>query len=123
MAKEEKGYWFSTENGTHIHAEEGESKEQAMGKRFKNFKKETSNKPELLSKEYFDKFYEEANGDEDKMLDLIRADEEYQKSFDDPNTTWSMGDLQGLVEVYMDKKTGKTMIERYREKLSKQYKR
>lgn len=28
MAKE-KGYWFSTENGTHIHAEEGESKEQA----------------------------------------------------------------------------------------------
>lgn len=34
---EEKGYWFSTENGTHIHAEEGESKEQAMGKKFKNF--------------------------------------------------------------------------------------
>lgn len=39
MPKEEKGYWFSTENGTHIHAEEGESKEQAMGKKFGNFKK------------------------------------------------------------------------------------
>ena len=24
--KQENGYWFSTENGTHIHAEEGESK-------------------------------------------------------------------------------------------------
>lgn len=78
-----------------------------------------SKKPELLSKEYLDSFYEKADGDEDKMLDLIRADEEYQNSFDDPNTTWSMGDLQGIIEAYMDKKTGKNMIERYREKLSK----
>lgn len=39
MANEEKGYWFSTENGTHIHAEEGESKEQAMSKKFSNFGK------------------------------------------------------------------------------------
>ena len=30
--KQENGYWFSTENGTHIHAEEGESKESAMKK-------------------------------------------------------------------------------------------
>lgn len=43
MANEEKGYWFSTENGTHIHAEEGESKESAMKKKFSNFgKKEES---------------------------------------------------------------------------------
>jgi len=39
MPKEEKGYWFSTENGTHIHAEEGESKKEAMQKKFTNFGK------------------------------------------------------------------------------------
>lgn len=40
--KRRKGYWFSTENGTHVHAEEGESKVEAMGKKFSNFgKKET----------------------------------------------------------------------------------
>ena len=39
MPKEEKGYWFSTENGTHIHAEEGESKESAMKKKFTKFGK------------------------------------------------------------------------------------
>ena len=42
--KEEKGYWFSTENGTHIHAEEGESKESAMKKKFSKFGKTDSKK-------------------------------------------------------------------------------
>ena len=69
---EEKGYWFSTENGTHIHAEEGESKEQAMGKKFKNFKKEKSSlnfpKPtkeehqETLDKEIKDSFKNREEG-------------------------------------------------------------
>lgn len=43
---EEKGYWFSTENGTHIHAEEGESKEAAMSKKFKGFGKNKGQKEE-----------------------------------------------------------------------------
>lgn len=69
---EEKGYWFSTENGTHIHAEEGESKEQAMGKKFKSFKKEKSSlnfpKPtkeehqETLDKEIKDSFKNREEG-------------------------------------------------------------
>lgn len=69
---EEKGYWFSTENGTHIHAEEGESKEQAMGKKFKSFKKGQSSlnfpKPtkeehqETLDKEIKDSFKNREEG-------------------------------------------------------------
>ena len=94
-----------------------EERNNLLSKRTEKIAK--SDKVEVLSKEYFDEFYEKANGDEDKMLDLIRKDERYQNMETDPTDTFSMGDLQGMVEAYMDKKTGKSMIERYREKLSK----
>ena len=95
------------------------------GKKYNGYKPQELNldiekeEPKVLSEKYFDEFYEKSNGDEDKMLDLIREDERYKNMETDPNDTFSMGDLQGMVEAYMDKKTGKSYIERFREKLSK----
>lgn len=75
MPKEEKGYWFSTENGTHIHADEGESKESAMKKKFSNFGKEKE------YKESFDKINEKRMGT-DRPQFAKKIDEESKPTFD-----------------------------------------
>lgn len=80
---------------------------------------ELKNNKKVLSKEWLDDFYEEANGDEDVMTDLIRRSPEYMNMDSDPNDTFSMGDLDGIIDAYMKEKTGKNMIERYREKFNK----
>lgn len=74
-----------------------------FSKQFQPFDKDK--KTELLSKEYLDKFYELSGGDENKMLDLIRKDPAYQNNDNgDPNDTWSMGDLEGIVGAYFEKR-------------------
>ena len=79
MAKEEKGYWFSTEKGTHIHAEEGESKESAMKKRFSNFGKEKE------YKESFDEINSKrmgTNQDWKKSLNIPKGHKPTKKELD-----------------------------------------
>lgn len=73
---EEKGYWFSTENGTHIQAEEGESKEQAMGKKFKNFgaKKEGKKEEPGLKAESRSMINEKQANDPDTLADKMDSE-------------------------------------------------
>lgn len=95
MPKEEKGYWFSTENGTHIHAEEGESKESAMKKRFSNFNK----KGEAKENSTFEEINEKRMSGKTKKHDYSEIfDEDYQRSwgvpdFKDENDIKTLNDI------------------------------
>lgn len=94
MAKEEKGYWFSTENGTHIHAEEGESKESAMKKKFSKFGKTESKKDST-----FEEINEKRMSGKAKKHDYSEIfDEDYQRSwgipdFKDENDIKTLNDI------------------------------
>lgn len=94
MAKEEKGYWFSTENGTHIHAEEGENKEQAMSKKFKSFGKGKAKKDTT-----FEEINEKRINGKSKKHDYSEIfDEDYQRSwgvpdFKDENDVKTLNDI------------------------------
>lgn len=88
MPKEEKGYWFSTENGTHIHAEEGESKESAMKKKFSKFGKTESKK---------DSTFEEIN---EKRMSGKTKKQDYSKIFDeDYQRSWGIPDFKDENDV------------------------
>lgn len=123
------GVWHDTgktteRNGnTYKIFENEEGNTWAVSERFsKQFEEvDMSKEPELLSEEYLDKFYELANGDEDKMTELIRKDKRYQEGngYGAGEENFSMGDLQGIVESYMMKKTGKGTVDRYKEKFGK----
>ena len=95
MANEEKGYWFSTEKGTHIHAEEGESKESAMKKRFSNFNK----KEETKENSTFEEINEKRMSGKTKKHDYSEIfDEDYQRSwgvpdFKDENDIKTLNDI------------------------------
>lgn len=123
------GVWHDTgktteRNGnTYKIFENEEGNTWAVSERFsKQFEEvDMSKEPELLSEEYLDKFYELANGDEDKMTELIRKDKRYQEGngYGAGEENFSMGDLQGIVEGYMMKKTRKGTVDRYKEKFGK----
>jgi len=78
----EKGYWFSLENGTHIHAEEGESPKEATQKKLKSFKNPKEIKAEQTSlKEGIDNLVNESK-EEAKKDNPLMQDNKYQSTTD-----------------------------------------
>lgn len=68
--------------------------------KFSKFGKEKSfTGDKFLSEEHLDSLFEKFGGDENKVLDALRADPEYQKS------EITNSDLQGIVEVHTMKKS------------------
>lgn len=119
--KKEDGYWFTTENGKHVHVEDGQTPKEAVEERFGGNAKSNKNNKKVLSNEWLDDFYEQANGDEDVMTDLIRKNPEYMNFSSDPDDAFSMGDLDGIIDSYMYEKTGKNMLERYNDKFKQKW--
>ena len=70
------------------------------GEKFSKFAKEKEfTGKDFLSEEHLDYLFDKFDGDENKVLDAVRADPEYQKS------EITNSDLQGIVEVHTMKKS------------------
>ena len=128
---EKNGYWFSTENGTHIHAEEGQTPKEAVEERFdndtkkqvgdsKNLEKEGKTTDTKDVEEYFGKgskiLYQENNA----FIGKYRAfgtDNNYGLAYKDKN-----GKFHWIFDIADDDEPEEDALKYMKSKLSKFFK-